>query len=346
MHPPQRPYPPAPAAGVSTSPNVSQGQAPQGSVPHPARYPAPQPEQPQYGVPAYAAAPAPASSPYGAPAPYGQLPGPHGYAPQGQLAPPQLSSDPNVAAQLRGVTKRFGGRGGTEVVALAGVDLDIRAGEFTAVMGPSGSGKSTLMHCLAGLDSPTSGLVAIGSRNVTGLSDADLTLLRRREIGFIFQAFNLIPTLTAQENIELPFALDGRKPTAEESAWIGQLVQTLGLGERLGHRPHEMSGGQQQRVAIARALATRPRLVIADEPTGNLDSRSGSEVLRLLRTAASTAGQTIVMVTHDPQAAAIADRVLFLRDGRIDRDERGLSAQDIATIMLGALDGHQDGGPR
>lgn len=257
----------------------------------------------------------------------------HPPAAPGRIAAGPAASAP-FAASLREVVKRFGQPGRNEVLALAGVSLDIPHGEFTAVMGPSGSGKSTLMHCMAGLDSPTSGRVALGEREITGLGDTELTLLRRREIGFIFQAFNLIPTLTAQENIELPFALDGRRPSAEEAAWIGQLARTLGIADRLGHRPSELSGGQQQRVAIARALATRPRLVIADEPTGNLDSRSGAEVLALLRDAATHAGQTIVMVTHDPIAAAMADRVVFLADGRISRQERGLSPQQISEIML------------
>lgn len=244
------------------------------------------------------------------------------------------TSNSSVAASLRDVVKRYGQPGRNEVYALAGVSLDIPQGEFTAVMGPSGSGKSTLMHCMAGLDTPSSGLVAIGNRDITRLGDKELTELRRREIGFIFQAFNLIPTLTAKENIELPFALDGRKPSADEQQWIGQLAHVLGLTQRLDHRPNELSGGQQQRVAIARALATRPRLVIADEPTGNLDSRSGAEVLRLLRDAASQTGQTIVMVTHDPYAASIADRVVFLADGQISRQERGLTPQQISEIML------------
>ncbi|MBN6776968.1 ABC transporter ATP-binding protein [Pseudoclavibacter alba] len=257
--------------------------------------------------------------------------------PHGAAMPAAAASHttPNhTAARLRDVVKRYGQPGRNEVFALAGVSLDIPQGEFTAVMGPSGSGKSTLMHCMAGLDTPTSGLVQLGNRDITQLGDKDLTELRRREIGFIFQAFNLIPTLTAKENIELPFALDGRKPSAEEQQWIGQLAQVLGLTERLGHRPNELSGGQQQRVAIARALATRPRIVIADEPTGNLDSRSGAEVLRLLRNAASQTGQTIVMVTHDPYAASIADRVVFLADGKISRQERGLTPQQISEIML------------
>lgn len=259
--------------------------------------------------------------------------------------PPQHPGATQLAASLHGVTKRYGAAGGPGVIALDQVHLDIPAGEFTAIMGPSGSGKSTLMHCMAGLDTPTEGAVLLGERDITRLGDNELTELRRREIGFIFQAFNLIPTLTARENIELPFKLDGRTPNPDEQAWIGQLVQTLGLAERIDHRPHEMSGGQQQRVAIARALGTRPRLVIADEPTGNLDSRSSAEVLRLLRDASRRVGQTIVMVTHDPVAAANADRIVFLADGRISREERGLSAQQISEIMLAGTASANDSNP-
>ncbi|MGO2110986.1 MAG: ABC transporter ATP-binding protein [Pseudoclavibacter sp.] len=241
-----------------------------------------------------------------------------------------------AAARIRGLARRYGRPGAAEVMALRGVDLDVPRGEFTAVMGPSGSGKSTLLHCLAGLDRPTAGEVYIGDREISRLGDGDLTTLRRREIGFVFQAFNLIPTLSAYENILLPFRLDGRRPTGDELAYVTSLVERLGLADRLNHRPHELSGGQQQRVAITRALGTRPRLVIADEPTGNLDRRSGTEVLRLLRDAAATAGQTIVMVTHDPLAAEIADRTVFLDDGRITRVARGLDAREISNVMLEA----------
>jgi putative ABC transport system ATP-binding protein len=206
------------------------------------------------------------------------------------------------------------GSGETAVRALDDVSVEFPAGRFTAIMGPSGSGKSTLMHCVAGLDSLTSGTVFIGDVELRTLSDKQLTLLRRERIGFVFQAFNLIPTLTALENITLPSALGGRKPQTE---WVDAIVDTMNLGDRLDHRPSELSGGQQQRVAVARALAGRPDLVFADEPTGNLDSRSGSELLEFLRSASSGMGQTIVMVTHDPRAATYADSVVFLADGRV-----------------------------
>jgi putative ABC transport system ATP-binding protein len=203
-------------------------------------------------------------------------------------------------------------------------------------MGPSGSGKSTLMHVMAGLDSPTSGKAWIGDTEITGLGDVELTILRRRRVGFVFQAFNLVPTLDAQANILLPFDLDGRRPSAIEKARIDDLIESLGLAGRLRHRPHELSGGQQQRVAIARALATGPDLVFADEPTGNLDSRSGREVLALLQTASREHGQSIAMVTHDPIAASHADRVLFLGDGRIVADKPRQSAEEISAYMLAA----------
>jgi putative ABC transport system ATP-binding protein len=205
------------------------------------------------------------------------------------------------------------GSGRTGVRALDGVDLDIPSGAFTAVMGPSGSGKSTLMHCLAGLDTLSAGRIVFGGRDLGQLSDRALTRLRRDEIGFVFQSFNLVPTLTAAENITLPSRLARRSP---DRAWLDFLVATVGLGDRLDHRPTELSGGQQQRVAVARALAGRPAVVFADEPTGNLDSHSGTEILGLLRRAVDELGQTIVMVTHDPQAAAHADQVAFLADGR------------------------------
>ena len=256
----------------------------------------------------------------------------HASAPAHDQAP---HGHPSAAA-IRGLEQRFGRPGASEVVALRGVDLDLPRGQFTAIMGPSGSGKSSLLHCLAGLDRPYAGDVLLGDREISRLGDAELTMVRRREIGFVFQAFNLIPTLTAYDNILLPIRLDSRTPSDDELRWITHLAERLGLADRLGHRPHELSGGQQQRVAIVRALATRPRLVIADEPTGNLDRRSGAEVLHLLRDAASASGQTIVMVTHDPLAAEIADRVVFLEDGRITRVARGLSAREIADVMLGA----------
>ena len=201
-------------------------------------------------------------------------------------------------------------------------------------MGPSGSGKSTLMHIMAGLDEASSGRVWIGDTEISALSDTALTRLRRRRVGFVFQSFNLVPTLDVRANIRLPFELDGRMPTVAETAWIDRLVQSLGLAERLRHRPHELSGGQQQRVAIARALATRPDLVFADEPTGNLDSRSGREVLALLADACASFGQSIAMVTHDPVAASYADRILMLADGRIVRELGRQTPEEIARIML------------
>ncbi|MFF3561143.1 ABC transporter ATP-binding protein [Streptomyces sp. NPDC002574] len=218
-----------------------------------------------------------------------------------------------VAARAMALTKAYG-TGETRVVALDAVDVDIARGRFTAVMGPSGSGKSTLMHCLAGLDSVTSGQVWIGDTEITRLGERQLTRLRRDQVGFVFQAFNLLPTLTAAENITLPMDIAGRRPDQE---WLDRVIDTLGLRDRLRHRPSQLSGGQQQRVACARALASRPQLIFADEPTGNLDSQSGAEVLRFLREAVDRLGQTVVMVTHDPTAAAHSDLVLFLNDGRI-----------------------------
>jgi putative ABC transport system ATP-binding protein len=206
------------------------------------------------------------------------------------------------------------GKGDTAVTALDDVTVDFEAGRFTAIMGPSGSGKSTLMHCVAGLDSLTSGSVFIGDVDLSQLDDKRLTILRRDEVGFIFQAFNLVPTLTALENITLPASL-GKKDI--DRSWLDHVVRTVGLGDRLSHRPSELSGGQQQRVAVARALASRPSIIFADEPTGNLDSRAGAEILSFMRDAVQDLGQTIVMVTHDPVAASYASRVLFLNDGRI-----------------------------
>jgi putative ABC transport system ATP-binding protein len=243
------------------------------------------------------------------------------------------SSEMNLAARVQHLTKSYGAGAGV-VRALDDVSVGIRRGEFTAIMGPSGSGKSTLMHIMAGLDAPTSGKVWIGDTDVTGLSDLELTLLRRRRVGFVFQSFNLVPTLDAMANIMLPFDLDGRKATALERARIDGLIETLGLTARLRHRPHELSGGQQQRVAIARALATAPDLVFADEPTGNLDSRSGREVLALLATASRQHGQSIAMVTHDAVAASHADRVIFLADGRVVADKPRQSAEEISAYML------------
>ena len=218
-----------------------------------------------------------------------------------------------VAARAVAATKTYG-KGDSAVVALDHVDVEFDVGGFTAIMGPSGSGKSTLMHCLAGLDELTSGRVFIGDIDLTTLNDKHLTLLRRDKIGFIFQAYNLVPTLTALENITLPMDLAGREP---DQAWLDQVVATIGLHDRLKHRPSELSGGQQQRVAVGRALSGRPEIIFADEPTGNLDSRSGAEILDFMRRAVRELGQTIVMVTHDPGAASYADRVVFLADGQI-----------------------------
>ncbi|WP_344291884.1 ABC transporter ATP-binding protein [Streptomyces synnematoformans] len=218
-----------------------------------------------------------------------------------------------VAARARQVTKAYGS-GETRVLALDNVDVDIARGQFTAIMGPSGSGKSTLMHCLAGLDTVTAGRIWIDETEITRLRDKKLTQLRRDRVGFIFQAFNLLPTLNALENITLPMDIAGRKP---DQQWLQRVVDTVGLSGRLKHRPSQLSGGQQQRVAVARALAARPEIIFGDEPTGNLDSRSGAEVLGFLRRSVDELGQTIVMVTHDPVAAGYADRVLYLADGRI-----------------------------
>src|SRR5680860_22849 len=241
---------------------------------------------------------------------------------------------PAVAARVIDLTKVYG-RGEAEVRALDGVTLDIAAGEFTAVMGPSGSGKSTLMHCCAALDTPTSGTVLLGDTEIGGLDDKRLTRLRRERIGFVFQSFNLVPTLTAGENILLPLSIAGRKPDRE---WYDTVIDTVNLRDRLSHRPNQLSGGQQQRVAVARALVSRPSIVFADEPTGNLDSKSGAEVLTLLRSSVDDHGQTTVMVTHDPVAAAYTDRVVFLADGRIvdelrrpDRDQVLNKMQQLAA---------------
>ncbi len=218
-----------------------------------------------------------------------------------------------VAASAVDLTKVYG-KDDAEVRALAGVTIDMYAGEFTAVMGPSGSGKSTLMHCMAALDTPTSGSVSVGDTELASLKDKALTELRRDRVGFVFQAFNLVPTLTAEENIVLPLSIAGRTPDAD---WFDTVIDTVGLRDRLGHRPHEMSGGQQQRVACARALVSRPSIVFADEPTGNLDSTSSAEVLGFLRRSVTEFGQTVVMVTHDPIAASYTDRVVFLADGLV-----------------------------
>lgn len=243
-------------------------------------------------------------------------------------------SDLGLVARVASLSKSYGSADNT-VTALNNVSIGIRRGEFTAIMGPSGSGKSTLMHIMAGLDAPTSGQVWLGDTEISRLSDSALTVLRRRRVGFVFQAFNLVPTLDVRGNILLPFELDGRRPTLDEKNWIEQLIDVLGLHPRLTHRPHELSGGQQQRVAIARALATRPDLVFADEPTGNLDSRSGREVLSLLAAASVDYGQSIAMVTHDPVAASYADRILFLADGQLTLERGRSSAEEISRIMLG-----------
>ena len=225
----------------------------------------------------------------------------------------------------RALTKRYGD-GDVAVDALRGVDVAFAPGSFTAIMGPSGSGKSTLMHILAGLDQPTSGSVEIAGTELAALGDHDLTLLRRSQIGFIFQSYNLLPVLTAEENVLLPLRIAGERA---DPAWLEALIETVGLGDRRTHRPSELSGGQQQRVAVARALITRPAVVFADEPTGNLDSESGRDVLDLLRRAVDEFGQTIVMVTHDAAAAATADRVIFLADGSVVDEHAGLSVDDI-----------------
>jgi putative ABC transport system ATP-binding protein len=226
---------------------------------------------------------------------------------------PATATAPLPAARAVDATKIYGS-GDTAVVALDDVTVDLPDGRYTAIMGPSGSGKSTLMHCLAGLDTLTSGRVYIGDVDLTTLNDKELTRLRRDSVGFVFQTFNLVPTLTAIENITLPSSLAGGKPDGE---WLDQVIKTTGLADRLTHRPSELSGGQQQRVAVARALASQPKIIFADEPTGNLDSRAGAEILDFMRRAVSEMAQTIVMVTHDPNAASYADAVLFLNDGRI-----------------------------
>ena len=237
------------------------------------------------------------------------------------VIPRPTPAPPGMAAAAHTVdARKIYGKEQTEVRALDGITVDFASGRFTAIMGPSGSGKSTLLHCSAGLDTLTSGQAFIGDADLSTLSDRELTVLRRDRVGFIFQAYNLLPTLTALENLTLPLRLGGRKPDHE---WIDKVVDTLALRDRLHHRPSEMSGGQQQRVAVGRALATRPQIIFADEPTGNLDSKAGAEVLSFMRNAVDQLGQTIVMVTHDPTAASYADRIIFLADGRVvDEMER------------------------
>jgi putative ABC transport system ATP-binding protein len=228
-----------------------------------------------------------------------------------------------------GVTRRYG-EGDTAVDALRGVSLEIEPGKLTAVMGPSGSGKSTLMHILAGLDKPTSGSVTIAGEEITKMNDNELTQVRRKHIGFVFQFYNLLPMLNAEENVKLPLSVAGEKV---DPGWFNELMAKVGLNGRLKHRPSELSGGQQQRVAVARALVNRPTVVFADEPTGNLDSKSSAEILALLKDAVESYGQTIVMVTHDPRAAAIADRILYIADGEIVLDQRGATEGQILTTM-------------
>jgi putative ABC transport system ATP-binding protein len=240
-----------------------------------------------------------------------------------------VTTTTGVAVLARDLRKEYGS-GQSRVIALDGVDLDLAAARFTAVMGPSGSGKSTLLHCLAGLDRPSAGSVRIGDTELARLDDGRLTRLRRDRIGFVFQKFNLLPTLTAEQNITLPLAIAGHRPDPD---WLRQVVAAVRLTDRLGHRPAELSGGQQQRVALARALITRPWVIFADEPTGNLDRRSGVEVLRLLRDAVDRLGRTVVMVTHDPVAAGYADRVVFLADGRlVDELHTPTAAQVLDTL--------------
>jgi len=239
------------------------------------------------------------------------------------------TATPTAVVSPRDVTRRYG-EGDAAVDALRGVTLDIVPGQFAAVMGPSGSGKSTLMHILAGLDKPTSGTVEIAGTDITDLSDSRLTLLRRHQVGFIFQFFNLLPMLTAEENILLPLRLAGE---SIDRTWADAIIDQVGLSDRRKHRPSELSGGQQQRVAIARALASRPAVLFADEPTGNLDSSTSGEILKLLREMVTQYGQTMVMVTHDANAAAMADRVLFLADGQIVRDQGRSEASDVLAAM-------------
>ena len=241
-----------------------------------------------------------------------------------------MSSAPQAPIVSTTDLTRTYGEGETAVHALRRVSVAFPAGRFAAIMGPSGSGKSTLMHLLAGLDSPTSGSVVVDGQELAGLDDKGLTRLRRDRLGFVFQAFNLVPVLTAEENIVLPLTLAGRRPDQE---WLDRLIDAVGLRDRLDHRPSELSGGQQQRVAVARALVHRPAVVFADEPTGNLDSRSSEEVLGLLRQAADEFGQTVIMVTHDAQAASVADRIVVLRDGEVVHDGTAADTDGVLDLM-------------
>ena len=242
-----------------------------------------------------------------------------------------MTSNEETVVRAIDLTRRYG-EGEAAVDALRGVSLDVRPRELVAVMGPSGSGKSTLMHILAGLDKPTSGDVLIDGESIEKMDDTELTKLRRRSIGFVFQFFNLLPMLNAEENVTLPLAIAGEKPDQE---WLDQLLEKTGLKDRRSHRPSELSGGQQQRVAIARALVSRPAIVFADEPTGNLDSKTSGEILDLMRDSVDSYGQTTVMVTHDSRAAAIADRVLFLADGLIVEDRKEITAAEVLAVMQG-----------
>jgi len=247
---------------------------------------------------------------------------------------PPRPAGPRAAVRTVALTKRYGD-GDAAVTALDAVDVELLEGEFTAVMGPSGSGKSTLMHCCAALDTPTSGQVFVAGTGLSGLGDRELTRLRRDEIGFVFQSFNLVPTLTAEENVLLPLSIARRRPDPQ---WYRTVIDTVAIGDRLTHRPQQLSGGQQQRVAVARALVSRPSVVFADEPTGNLDSRSGAEVLGLLRRTVDEFGQTVVMVTHDPVAAGFTDRVLFLADGAVV-DELRAPDREAVLDRMARMDG-------
>jgi len=240
-----------------------------------------------------------------------------------------VTAPTGVAVEARELTRRYG-EGDTAVDALRGVDITVRSGELVAVMGPSGSGKSTLMHILAGLDKPTSGTVSVAGTEISELSDAKLTRLRRDHIGFVFQFFNLLPMLSAEENIVLPLSISGEKADKE---WLDELLGRTGLTARGSHRPAELSGGEQQRVAIARALITKPTILFADEPTGNLDSKTGGEILDLVRASTDAYGQTIVMVTHEARAALIADRILFLSDGLIVKELQGSTTEEVLSVM-------------